>query len=409
MVHDHALMEARAVQKGARTEPFTAITSPPKDNGVLVEGAARYDLMTLEGENAFVASVGRGPHVSVGLIRLLDSADAPLARVEAARVIRAYALAEKQGFGLRRVVLSGHSDSESLGSEGANGMVMRFDLFETLAELFPKAAAQIEHVAIAACYTGGDVVMDLPTGNANLDGDVNYHRMFPSVKTLFAYAGASPSSLTGSLKALRLWERATRGPDVRSLDPSVFKGTRYEENIATWGVEGGYRADQDAQEDLMFAYRKELNGPTFQDYFSGRIPCPNPGKGELKEYYTVLQRMVGSRKLVALLSDEERAQIKREIGQVVRLRYYPYVAKNFSTQYGPALKDGYTHLHDEEVSAPAEPPRFGTLPRKDALAEITRFEAMAKDSPDPSVRHCLDLLAGFRDLSEEVIPFNWIH
>ena len=151
---------------------------------------------------------------------------------------------------LRRLVLSGHHGESWTnarpdvlwGSDSVNGhphsVLTLFKekgqsgVLQSLAELFPDAAAQVEHLLFSACLTGYQKCSSPP----------RIFAMFPNLKTLWGYDYESPGATNAgpaphcksSNRSLVVWEAATRlSNDAEALNrasetlrESIFRATR---------------------------------------------------------------------------------------------------------------------------------------------------------------------------------------
>jgi hypothetical protein len=243
--------------------------------------------------------------------------------------------------------------------------------------------------------------MDKPDPKAKPDPDapVNYHNLYPNLKTTLAYSGTSPSVATGSLGHLTRWEKATQGKDVKTMDVELMDGLTYGENVSTWDTAGGYHTQSDAEEDgarsfMVIIHRDDA---MVAAYYSGAKECTDPHSGELKIHYDYLQKAVGNKSLSA----DDHAFCKHQIDMIVRLRYYHQMSKHFAESYAADLGAGYSALGRSV-------PDFGTLSRKAALVEIDHFLGAEHGESQGAVQRCGELLLGLKELSKTVLPFDWV-
>ena len=211
------------------------------------------------------------------------------ARDEAAQLARIFREAETGKRTIERIVFSGHSIGSVIWGDG-NGM-LQFTTIGKLALVFPKAAAQVEDLMIAACYSGGESNME------------NYRAMFPNLKTAWAYDGSAPGSVSGAIPHILRWEKATRGPTADALKRTLAEGTRKGENVAVWTVTKGYNNGQ-PQMSLEDARKAWADGKDIVAGFqSGATVVDDPQSGPLRQHYNAIQRMLGRSDLPA----DERA------------------------------------------------------------------------------------------------------
>jgi hypothetical protein len=389
--------EANTLRHGSPHEQVTELNKV-NAKGIVTDGKGQHDdLNKPDGIAAFLATVNCTPEQRKQLEAVLASVSGGGSRDEFRQIIVAYANADHSGSGMRRVVLSGHGDADDV--VGDNGDVP-FSALEQLARIFPRAAAQVEDLLVASCYSGGEVAMGQPDAKDKNDPDasVNYHNLYPNLKTILAYSGTSPSVATGSLGHIGRWEKATQGKDVKNMDVELMDGLNYGENVSTWDSSGGYHTQSDAEEDgarslMVIIHRDDA---MVAAYDSGQKECTDPHSGELKVHYDYLQKALGNKSI----SESDRAWCRQQRDVIVRLRYYHTIRKHFADCYGGELRAGYEavgrHLPD-----------YGTLSRKLALGEIESFLA-SEQGGSQAVQRCGQLLLGLKDLSATVLPFDWV-
>lgn len=375
--------EAEALREAG----VTVMTPGPRglDGSVLHQGR-RYSLQGEDRVAAFVAALQLPEDVGRKLEQLLLDLDDPDRRAVVANLASAWAPAERGGSIPSRLVFSGHSFGEDFWGD-ANGMIELRDL-RGLAAVMPKAAAQIEDLALHGCETGGEERVE------------RWRSSFPNLKTAWAYAGSAPGSHSGAVPHLTRWERATRGR-AETLDPEIAARFRKGENVATWSAQDGYRPGRtEAKRLAAEAEQQSWEGP-FEAYFSGEREATNPQQGELRQHYASLQRILGT----GGLTPGDEAHLTRRAAQSLRLLYYRQkIAPAFAEHNAGQIRTGYEALG-------LDAPDFGKLSRKEALAEINRFRsALRVDRLKPAEAVALEalLVRGLRDLERELIPDRWI-
>jgi hypothetical protein len=132
---------------------------------------------------------------------------------------------------------------------------------------------------------------------------------------------------------------------------------------------------------------------------AGEAPVGDRAEGPTRQFYIATQRLIQAPGLPA----DEKAQMEKTRDQTIRMIFYPEVSKQFATHYGDRVSAGFRAL-----GLPA--PDFKTLSRKDALAAINQFQAkLASTNPPPAAASGIgDLMAGFKDLRNSVIPDTWV-
>ncbi len=371
--------ESAALKKSLGASKVNVIQDSP--NGV-VDG---YDLTTTSGVEGFTQSLNLPAEQQQQLSGVLLNVE-PSMRDEFAQIAKVWAKGENGEAIPSRMVLSGHSNGKDIFGEEGRG-AYSLDTLKSMAEVMPKAAAQIEDVHISGCNSGFKFNAD------------RFQDAFPNLKTFWAYTGTAPSTGTNSAGHLRRWEQSTRGR-VESLDrPQVSKGLGIRgENVSVWSAEKGYQANP----DTMDSYHTD--GDMFdqtQAYLNGDLELPpTSGAGPLFDLYEQLQRRQGS-----LSADApERESVEGMTDRALKLRFYPKVSDNFQKVFAPNLQAVYGAVG-------MTPPDFATLSRKEALASMAHVkEAVGQLPPEAAAaqQQNLLLLDGFADLSPAMMGPEWI-
>lgn len=348
----------------------TVIAGSP-GHDVTIDGRS-YDVTTTDGVRGFVHDLVAKHGLSVKQFADLEGiilASPPSGRDEIAKIAMAWAPAEQGATVPSRLVLSGHS---SLGMEWGDGTgVIHFQAVRDLGRVLKKAAAQVEDVCIAGCYS-----------EAEVQGSEKWTQAFPNVKTIWAYAGMSPSPGTQDLAA---WQVATRGRATQlgeSLLAAHGKAT-------AWSIGGGI-----AHASMTLAERQQRMAEAdtrFDAYFSGRTRIPDAHEAAADRDYGAYQ-MVASHRDTA---PDERARATEKSGQMLRLRYWETsVRGEIADHYGKAVNDALA----KEGLAPVD---FRTMSRADALAVIDEYRTKHGDLGP--------IMQGIVDLKPGVIPAPWCH
>jgi hypothetical protein len=353
------------------------------------KSAQSHDLATDAGRKSFVATLGLDKAQAAEVETVLKDAGAD-ARDELAQVAQVWAEGEKGGKVPGRLVLSGHSGGNSIwgGEDGFSNGSLRRESLTALAKAMPKAAAQVEDLALSACYCGGESSI------------TNWKEGFPNAKTVLAYHDKSPSGAdNGSTSHLKRWEKLTRG-DKEALKPEDFGGLAKSKNVATWSVKHGYLTPGAQEKPEVVRQRITDFQPQHAKYFSGETPPPTREPNPLRSHYRDLQDLAGR----ADTSAPEKAKLQGQIAQTIRLLKYDGVKGEFQKAHGAEVKAGF-----EAVGLKA--PDMSKLSRKDAMAQLATLEgAAAGKSPVPdATKKALELLQkGLRDLDPSLVPDNWI-
>lgn len=344
-----------------------------------------HDLSTAAGATSFALTLGLPADQTKKIADAIQGAGSD-GRDELAQLAQVWAKAEKGGQIPSRMMLSGHNVGSGVWGDD-NGM-LRFETIGKLAEAMPRAARSVEDLHLAACYSGGQPLME------------KYRAMFPNVKTIWAYAGSAPGSYSGATAHQSRWETATRG-SKDDLNRAIAEGTRKGENVAVWSAKHGY-VDGHPPAPLADVRSAVQNAePTFTRFQSGETPVADPQSGPLRDYYNQVQRLLQHPDLPAA----ERPPLEARRDQTIRLLYYSKtVAPKFSDFHANAIRDGFQSLG-------LEAPKFGELSRADALKKIDELATkLGQTNPPPAAAtRLLPLLQdGLRDLKPSAIPEAWV-
>ncbi|MFO0614704.1 MAG: hypothetical protein U0414_19110 [Polyangiaceae bacterium] len=143
---------------------------------------------------------------------------------------------------LKRFVVSGHHSPSGRGYwtnlfYGHDRAILHLDDLAALGSVFPRAMAEVEDVFLAACNSGHW------RGHDGVDDSWEFVpslvRVFPNVKTVWAYAGGGPSG-AAAVEDLRAWEAASRKADGKE---AIVKASYDRRHIAVGGkTYDGYRS-----------------------------------------------------------------------------------------------------------------------------------------------------------------------
>ncbi len=354
-----------------------------KEQDVLTRNNQRMDLASTDGRIAWLASLGLVEAVATKVNAVIADAGGG-ARDELGQLVEVYAQAESGDRRMDRLVLSGHNVGSSMWGDD-NGSVP-FSTFVDLRDIFPKAAAQVKHLLVSACYSGGEKQMDV------------FKEAFPSLQSIMAYTGSSPGTASGGLNHIKRWEKATEKGDGSNVDKDIAKNTRKGENVSTWNSKDGYQGDQPVP---LYEIEADLTAgdAIFDRYYTNGQAVTDAQSGELRTYYNLLQR--------ALRHPELEAGRKAELGirrdQTIRLLFYPLISKRFAAQHRAALEAGYTATEGQTL------PDYGKAARADALTSIQSFATAVSSATSTEGSNALDLLQrGLVKLETALIPEQWI-
>lgn len=378
----HEVSSLRAALGSSAAVTFLSASSKAD---VVRLGNVEYDLTTPAGRDGYVQKLGLSGDRAVALAKILEEGG-DNARDELAQLARTFVEAESGHRFIERIVLSGHSVGYGVWGDG-NGTVTLGDLAK-LTTLFPRAAAQVQDLLMAACYSGGEDAMD------------KYRAMFPNLKTIWAYDGSAPGSASGAVPHITRWERGTRGPSTDNLRRESATHTRKGENVAVWTATRGYANGQPPREIAEVRAEYEASRAVVAEFQSGAQVVTNPGEGPLRDHYNHIQRLLSRRDVPA----DERAALTAERDVVIRLIYYKNVSTMFQATHKATIQAGFA-----ELGLPA--PDFAKLSRKEALEVIAAFDAAlaGKEQPSRALTFLGQILhQGLSDLKPAYIPDGWV-
>ncbi|MGB3243258.1 MAG: DUF4157 domain-containing protein [Sulfitobacter sp.] len=369
-VTENAAPETKSIRtlNNDRGGVTTVTTTDPQ--GAIVEGSDTFDLTDETQIEAWAKTLSLPAATEQKVVDLLKDQRSS-GRDELAQIVRLYAKtqADPSVPQMKRVVLSGHSGGSSIFGIGGT---LSFGKFVTLAEIFPLAAAQVEHLHVSACSSGGHFSIE-----------EYYLKAFPMVKTIWAYAGSCPTD-SGAIKAQRRWERLTEKPGVKKLS----------QREAVWN-DGTHR--DESPEKVEDAIRGiDAQNPMYQEYFMGRLADSSAHSGPLTDYYRRLVRIANRGGVPE--ADRKRLQERQE--QAMRLRYYAKVRAHFMLHHGKLIADGY-------AAAKLKMPDYETLSRAGALAAMDTLDAV-KSKPDKAIKALELIKKGLKELDPNIVPEGWI-
>lgn len=348
-------------------------------------GGQTYDLTTDQGVEGFVQTLELPTEQTQKIADVIRGVGAD-GKDEVAQLAQVWAKGEKGESIPSRMIISGHHVGSAVWGDD-NGEISWRD-FKGLAEAMPNAAAQIEDVHIAACYSGGAHQRS------------KYEDIFPNAKTIWAYSGSAPGSWSGATAHMKHWERATRGggQDVKGTAETLTRwGTRKAENIDAVAVGSPEEIATRSISELQTALQE--GEATFANYFTGDSNVVNSQRGELREYYNLIQAGLQHPNIPA----EMRNNLESKRDQTIRLLFYnSHIRHRFDEHYKGDIQAGYQSLG-------LEAPNFSTMTRQQAMHAIDAFRAQAGDGDgNPAAQIALQHLNGLWNLDSNTIPQNWI-
>lgn len=302
-------------------------------------------------------------------------------REQVGHMLKWFSAAEAGKHKLERLVLSGHSDGVDLWGESENekdepGSIMVYRDLATMAEIYPKAAAQVQDIMFSACWS----VMAIQ----------KMAEIFPNLQTAWGYIGFSPSVKQGSAKHIRKWEMTTRGE--RTPKKRDRRGV-----ASIWTRDEGYIAGSPADYDLG-ELKEEFNG------MSDRVGQMFSGDADLNGDF--LRDIYFTMQLISIHPEAEAKTVDdvREMLEItLRLRYWDKITREFAKAHGAAIEKAYKGFSIAK-------PRFYGIKRPALKTHMDAYqEALAKKEHAAAREFMDDLLRpGLWQLDSNIIPDTWI-
>jgi len=378
-MNEGAHAEASALNAANRGHGGAKSIRDQKEQDTLVRGGKKYKFDSEEDCALFAASLGVRPEQALKLAELI-AGGSQYAKDELAQIGETYAQADLGKRDMSRVVFSGHSVGDSIW--GDNNGEIPFDTFASLRTIFPKAANQVKHLAISACYAGGE---------RNLQ---QFFQAFPSLESIWAYHDSSPGTFSGAIDHLKAWENATdENGSASAVDPELAKGMRKAGNVATWNRVDGYQGAE-AMDILDIESLLREQDDLFVQYFKGEVEVENTQTGPLRNYYNLVQRYLAHPEASRRVAEMEK---RRDI--TIRLIYWKTVVGKFGEAYKSALREGHAAVSMTE-------PDWGKVTRGGAMAHIEAFDAAA--SGNDKAEEAKKLLQGLKEMDPAVILTSWV-
>jgi len=305
----------------------------------------------------------------------------PSTRDSLAPVIVTFDQAERGVVRLERLILSGHSNGVGLWGDPTSDKRMggRFVLdkdLKRIADVFPKAAGQVEDVMFSACFS--------------VVAFQHVREAFPNVQTIWGYEEFSPKAGKGSLAHIKSWERATRGG--KQLTRIAGRGSSSLWNADTT-ADGKFVRLDPARIDP-----REIIGQI--NSVSGEVKLQFDGDEGLDReflamFYGLLQQGLANPRMSAA----QLATLAEMRDRVLRLRFWPSVAKRFGDVHAVIIAKGY-------AASGLPKPDFASLSRKQLRDEI---DALKPKGANADVAALLGVYGYLWDLTNTTaIPDTWI-
>lgn len=301
-------------------------------------------------------------------------------------MMRWFSKAENGDILLDRLVLSGHSNGVELWGESQEGrvsqpgkMVIDRDL-QAIANVFPKAAGQVEDIMFSACFSIAAVELVV--------------KVFPNLQNAWSYTSFSPSIKQGSAEHVAGFAEATEGG--ADLNRSDRKGSS-----ALWTRKRGYIVGDPSLAAAGPLYARALG--MWRDVAGAMYDGSGPDltSDQLMPVYLPIQQMIAHPGTPA-----DRKERGKQVMQILlRLRFWPLVRKRFGVEYKDKLQPAYDALGMTQ-------PDWGSLTRKAMKTHVDAVMKALKDKPEASSHKDLlekYLTEGIFLLKDEsVIHTDWI-
>jgi hypothetical protein len=310
----------------------------------------------------------------------------PHLREQLADLMRWFNKAEKGEITLDRLVLSGHSNGVELWGESEVGqqsqpgtMLIDRDL-HGIADVFPKAAAQVEDIMFSACFSINAVLLVI--------------KVFPNLKTAWSYSNFSPNVEQGSPEHVGEFAKATEG--AGTLTKANRRGSS-----ALWTREKGFVVGDPSLAAAGPLYTEALR--KFREIAEPMLDGSGPDltSPQLMPVYLAIQQMMAHPGTPA--DRKERAEHVMQI--VLRLRFWPVIRERFGAEYHDKLQPAYDALGMTQ-------PEWKGLTRKALREHVEGVMKALESKPDAtSFKPLLEqyLVKGILGLDDKtVIKPDWI-
>lgn len=375
------LSASREVQELRRLHNQVTFIGPSKETDKIQVGQRVYDLRATDQQAAFLSTL----KVSAKQAEIISDAlggESWNRHAEIAQLAVLWARVEKGERPPGRMVISGHHSGAGL-FWGDGKIMLSSENVRTLGKAFPRAAAAVEDLHLAACYSAVNLT--------------EWLAVFPGLQTIWAYSGSAPGTYSGAALHFRFWDRATRGASY-GIDRSKVEGTRKGHNVAIWSRRYGLQTA--SVESLATLKQRLMSAETqYGSFFEGDTAVVDTETGPLRDIYNVIQAILQHTDL----PESERPGMERRREVTVRLLHYDTgIKRNFAINYRSQIEAGYS-----AVKMPI--PDFSRLSRKQALSAVSSFaKNLNAGSPQAASQLGLLLTKGLRDLDQRYIPITWI-
>jgi hypothetical protein len=307
-------------------------------------------------------------------------------REQLAEIMRWFNQAENGAIILDRLVLSGHSNGVELWGESERGaeskpgtMLIDRDL-GAIADVFPKAAAQVEDIMFSACFSINAVNLVI--------------KVFPNLQTAWSYSAYSPSIKQGSAEHVAEFTRATEGSGT--LKRANRRGTS-----ALWTRQKGFVVGDPSLAAAGPIYTEAIRkwDEIAQPMYDGT--GADLSKESLNPVYGAIQAMI-----VHAGTPADRKESGERVMQILlRLRFWPRVRERFGAEYHGVLQPIYDALGMTQ-------PDWSSITRKALKAHVDAAKLAFEEKPEAKTQQELFdryVFNGIYSLTDrKIIDPDWI-
>jgi hypothetical protein len=229
---------------------------------------------------------------------------------------------------------------------------------------------------------------------------MQYAKIFPKLRTVWAYSGSAPGPGSGATAHQAAWQQATSGRQTGvSAAAARLKrqGVRKAENISARSMDEETRAALVELDRALGTVNDSY--PMFEAFFDGTREVQSSQTGPLRDFYGAVHGLLQRPDL----PQENRRRMEDLRDKTIRLLFYSSLVRaKFAATYAGEIAAGY-----QAVGLPA--PNYATLSRGQAVAAVGEFQSRAWSVPSsPAIQALLQRLDGLYYLTPEVIPQEWI-
>ncbi|MCH2023783.1 MAG: hypothetical protein MK207_15005 [Saprospiraceae bacterium] len=354
MRHASRKKEGAIIENTVGKKHSTLILGSQQENKIKV-GEGMVDLMSNTGMDAFLNALINVSEAEKAILKRVIDNLVGNSKDEVATFIRQMNLAENGKKLFKRLVLSGHSDGWYIIGDGEQGL-FKFDELKTVGDVFPNAFKQVEDLHIAGCNSGQESKLD------------QHLKMFPNLKTIWAYADFSPSPRTGSRYHIKKWLKGTdgRGEDkleIARKDVSNDGGSK-DKNVATYKVDSQeYNTDHTMTQWTIDRIIREIK--LNEKFYHEAHQQGKMNMAGLRNLQSALQAYLGKPEAKTDFYYQDFSPMNKN---VLLLRHWKQYNEHFIKHFGKQIKRGYDEIGKKV-------PDFIGMTRAETIKEFRFFKA----------------------------------